>query len=481
MEIKRKYPVQQNNFEFVINNIINAIFSSNNIAIFGDYDADGICSALIMKKTLDKIGIKNIVRLPERKEGYGIKAFHVRELNAKGFDTILTVDNGIAGFEAANEAKRLGMKMIVTDHHEPQNELPNADIIFDPKLYNSYKDYSGAGVAYLVARELLKAKKIPITDDLLQLAGLATVADVVPLDGNNWYIARKGLEYMRQKPLLGIQKLLEVASVEPQKVGGFEMGWVIAPRINAAGRVDSPMLGYKLLAEGIGAEELDRINRERLELVNSYMEKVNDRSDLFLIYIFENCPKGIIGLIAGRAAEKFQKPVLVGTTEGGTNVTASVRTAGNFDVLSAFDYASQFLDISYGGHKSACGVHFNASDTERLQKILNQYVLRNPVEFDVNILDGVLTAKPSVEEVEKFDLFEPFGFKNPEPAFLLQGKVTGIQKNEKWQLVKLDNGMGFFGSYDYAVGQDVQVVVRPIVKGNYVNFKVLDEKPIIQI
>lgn len=478
-EVKREYPVKQNNFP-VIKEIVSEILNTDKIAVFGDYDVDGITSSVIMKKALDKVGIKNHVRLPERKEGYGIKPFHIHELKSKGFNTIITVDNGITAFEAVEEAKKLGMKVIITDHHEPKNQLPPADIIFDPKLYDSYQDYSGAGVAFLVARELLKTKNIPVTDDFIQLAGLATVADVVPLDGNNWYIARKGLEYIRERPIVGLQKIIETTSINQKRIGGFELSWIIIPRLNAPGRMDSPILSYNLLLNGEGVETINQINRDRLEIVEQFMEKVSDKKDLFLTYIFPDCPKGIIGLIAGRAAEKYGKPTMVGTIGENNIVTASCRAPGKFDLMDAFDFAAKYVDISYGGHKSACGVHFNLADYNKLQKALNMYTLKNPVEFEPVMLDGILTYKPAVQEIEHFDDYEPFGYKNPEPAFLVEGRVVEILRTDKWQLIKLDNEISFFGEKNYEVGQEVKVVLRPVVKGEYVNFKVLDESPQIQ-
>lgn len=479
LELKREYPIKQNNFP-VLKQIVHEILNAEKVAVFGDYDVDGISSAVIMKKALDKIGIKNYVRLPERKEGYGIKPFHIHELKAKGFNTVITVDNGITAFEAVEEAKKLGMKVIITDHHEPKKIVPPADIIFDPKLYNSYQDYSGAGVAFLVARELLRAKNLSVTDDLLQLAGLATVADIVPLDGNNWYIARRGLEYIRERPITGIQRIIETASINQKRIGGFELSWIIIPRLNAPGRMDSPVLAYNLLLNGEGVETINQINRERLEAVEQFMDRVSDKKDLFLTYIFPDCPKGIIGLIAGRAAEKYGKPALVGTIGENNTVVASCRAPGKFDLMDAFNFAAKYVDISYGGHKSACGVHFNLEDYGKLQKVLNMYTLKNPVEFEPVMLDGILTHKPTVQEIEYFDDYEPFGYKNPEPAFLVEGKVVEVMRTEKWQLIRLDNEISFFGEKDYAVGQQVKVVLRPVVKGGYVNFKVLDESPQIQ-
>ncbi|WP_209452837.1 single-stranded-DNA-specific exonuclease RecJ [Thermoanaerobacterium butyriciformans] len=474
-ELNRTYPVQPNIMP--INDLVQAISGFNKVAIFGDYDVDGICSSLILKKALDRLGIKNIIRLPERTEGYGLKPEHVKELKQKGFDTIITVDNGITAFEAAEEAEKLGVKLIITDHHEPKSVLPKAYKVFDPKLYdNTYKDYAGAGVAFLIARELLKTKNEPVMIDMIELAGLATVADIVPLDSNNWYIARKGLEYIRKSPVKGIKEILKIADRKSEEVNGFDLGWVIAPRINACGRLQSPVLGLNLLLNGTGAETVEKLNQKRLELVKRYVENIKDNDNKFLIYIFRNCPKGIIGLIAGRISEMFQKPVLIGILQY-EQVTASVRTYGEFDLLQAFEYASKNLDIMYGGHKAACGVSFNIRDAKRLQEALNKYFEENPIKQEINLLDGVLLKKPVLEELKSFDDFEPFGYKNPEPAFLINGTVTDIKETVKWRMININGEFNIFVNGTYNTGDNVKLIVRPYINGNYISFKVLDEKP----
>lgn len=473
-ELNRTYPVQPNNF--FIDDLVQVILGLDKVAIFGDYDVDGICSSLILKKALDRLGIKNVIRLPERSEGYGLKPEHVCELKQKGFDTIITVDNGITAFDAAEEAEKIGVKLIITDHHEPKNVLPRVYKVFDPKLYDMYKDYAGAGVVFLIARELLKTKNEPVTADMIELAGLATVADVVPLDSNNWYIARKGLEYIRKSPVKGIKEILRIADRMPEEVNGFDLGWVIAPRINACGRLKSPVLGLNLLLHGTGAETIEKLNQERLELVKKYVEHIKNNDNKFLMYIFRNCPKGIIGLIAGRVAEMFQKPVLIGTLQY-EQVTASVRTYGEFDLLQAFEYASKHLDVVYGGHKAACGVSFNIRDAKRLQEALNKYVEENPIRQEINLLDGVLLKKPALEELRSFDNFEPFGYKNPEPAFLIDGTVTDIKETMKWRMLTVNDEFNVFVNQTYNVGDNIKLVVRPYINGNYASFKVLDEKP----
>lgn len=476
IELQRKYPVTPS--DFPLSDIVKTILTNERVAVFGDYDVDGIASSLILKNALDILGIQNEIFLPEREEGYGIKPEHVQQLKEMGYHTIITVDNGITAREAAKAAKELGVKLIITDHHEPQYPLPDAYKIFNPKLYkDKYQDYAGAGVAYLLARELLRQRNLSVTPAMIQLAGLATVADVVPLDGNNWYIARKGLELMRKQPIKGIKEILRVAGRNHENLTGFDIGWIIAPRINATGRLKSPQMGLELLLNGTNAEEVEELNRKRLELVNQYLSHIEDSENKFLIYAFKNCPRGIMGLIAGRAAEKFQKPVMVSSIDSSGKAVSSVRTYGDFDLMEAFKYVSEHVDITFGGHKSAAGVSYSIRDLKTIRNLLNKYTEENPPKEEIRDLDGVLTKVPDLEEVKAFDSFEPFGYKNPEPAFLLKGTVTDVRIDQDWQLVVVNGEFGFFLDDTYRKGDEVEFVVSPYVKNGYVKLWVLDKKP----
>ncbi|SFE24793.1 single-stranded-DNA-specific exonuclease [Thermoanaerobacter thermohydrosulfuricus] len=476
IELQRKYPVTPGNFP--LSDIVKTILTSESVLIFGDYDVDGIASSLILKNALDILGIRNKIFLPEREEGYGIKPEHVWQIKKEGFKVIITVDNGITAGEAAKAAKEAGVKLIITDHHEPQYPLPDAYRIFNPKLYkDKYQDYAGAGVAYLLARELLRQRNLSVTPAMIQLAGLATVADVVPLDGNNWYIARKGLELMRKQPIKGIKEILRVAGRNHENLTGFDIGWIIAPRINATGRLKSPQMSLELLLYGTNAEEVEELNRKRLELVNQYLSHIEDSENKFLIYAFKNCPRGIMGLIAGRAAEKFQKPVMVSSIDSSGRAVSSVRTYGDFDLIEVFKYVSKHVDISFGGHKSAAGVSYSIRDLKRIQSLLNKYTEKNPPKEEIRDLDGILTRKPALEEVKAFDSFEPFGYKNPEPAFLLKGTVTDVRIDQDWQLVIVNEQFGLFLDGTYRKGDEVMLVVSPYVSNGYVKLCVLDKKP----
>lgn len=478
IELHRKYPVTPS--DFPLSDIVKTILTSKRVAVFGDYDVDGIAASIILKNALDTLKIQNKIFLPEREEGYGIKPEHIWQIKKEGYETVITVDNGITAREAAKAAKEAGIKLIITDHHEPQYPLPDAYKIFNPKLYkDKYQDYAGAGVAYLLARELLRQKNLLVTPDMIQLAGLATVADVVPLNGNNWYIARKGLELMRKDPVKGIKEILRLAGRDYKNITGFDIGWIIAPRINATGRLKSPQMGLELLLNGTNAEEVEELNRKRLELVSWYLNRIEDSESKFLIYAFKSksCPRGITGLIAGRAAERFKKPVMVSSIDSSGKAVSSVRTYGDFNLLEAFKYVSEHVEITFGGHKSAAGVSYSLRDLKRIQSLLNRYAEENPPKEEIRDLDGVLTRMPGIEEVRAFDSFEPFGYKNPEPAFLLEGTVTDVRVDQNWQLVTVNGEFGFFLDGTYRKGDEVKFVVSPYIKNGYVKLWVLDENP----
>jgi single-stranded-DNA-specific exonuclease len=238
-------------------------------------------------------------------------------------------------------------------------------------------------------------------------------------------------------------------------------------------------MGLELLLYGTNAEEVEELNRKRLELVNQYLSRIEDNGNKFLIYAFKNCPRGITGLIAGRTAEKFQKPVMVSSVDDSGKAVSSVRTYGDFDLMEAFKYVSEHVDITFGGHKSAAGVSYSIRDLRRIQNLLNEYTEENPPKEEIRDLDGVLTKVPDLEEVMAFDKFEPFGYKNPEPAFLLEGTVTDVRIDQDWQLVIVNEEFGFFLDGTYRKGDEVKFVVSPYIKNGYVKLWVLDAKPTI--
>lgn len=439
------------------------------IAVFGDYDVDGICGALILKTALAKAGGKVIVRLPTREEGYGIKPMHVLELRAEGAKTIITVDNGITAFDAVKEAKSCGINVIVTDHHEPKDVLPDC-IIVNPKLRkDGFRDYSGAGVAYILSKALLESMGLKMDEDLISLASLATVADVVPLVGPNFEIAREGLLQMRKKPSVGLKALIEVSGIN--QLNGYAFGWQIGPRINAAGRIGNPMLAYRLLetndkeeAEKL-AKQLDSMNKDRQAMIEKAVEECLKMYDGSAFPVFAcKYPHGIVGIVAGNIASKIRRPVIVGSIEDGI-VKASGRSIGEFSILNALQEAELRCGIpkKFGGHKKACGLEVEYEHIPQLQQALNRIAAEKLTVEDITEfidIDGEISSVPPVEEVEELDTLEPFGEENPEPVFALSGPVDWIKHGENWQLASV-HGVKFFSDPEIKLveGQNIHLAV----------------------
>lgn len=479
----------------MIKEAVNVIKESLNepIAVFGDYDCDGICSAYIMKKALEKAGAKVIVRLPTREEGYGIKPEQVKELKEKGIKTIITVDNGISAVEAVKTAKELGLKIIVTDHHEPKETLPDC-IIVNPKIRKDiFREYSGAGVAYKVAEALLESLGYGTDEDLICYASLATVVDMAPIVGPNFDIARKGLIKMRQNTPVGIKAIMDIARIN--KINGYAFGWQIGPRINSAGRMADPIIAYKLIEtnDKRKAEKLsliiDRLNSKRQDLIEKTVKECMTKYDGSMFpFIVCNYPHGIVGVVAGRIAEAIRRPVLIGSLGEGGIVRASGRSIGSFSIFEALEEAKKRCGLpeAYGGHEKACGLSIDIKDVPKLQAVLNKIAKERLTIKDITEwidIEGMMTSNTTIDEVEELDLLEPFGEANPEPIFLYKGRIESIKQGDGWQLMK-SGKLKFFMDPNFKInnGEVICLAVTPYIN-NYngekeIMCKILDKKTI---
>lgn len=445
----------------------------DSIAVFGDYDCDGICGALILKKVLRDAGADVTVRLPTRDEGYGINPEHIKEFHDKGIKTVITVDTGVTATEAAEVAKSFGMKFIVTDHHEPKDVLPDC-IVVDPKLRKEgFREYSGAGVAYILGEKLLKSIGVQMDPDLISLASLATVVDMVPLTGPNFDMAREGLLRMRESRSVGIQALMDISGI--QKLNGNAFGWQLGPRINAAGRMGDPMLALRLLeSEDTGeaailASSLDKINRERQGLIAKAVEECMSEYDDSMFPVFTcDYPSGIVGIVAGRISGDIRRPTIVGRTKDGV-VRASGRSIGEFSILDALDEAKvRYRAIEkYGGHTAACGLEIETERLPKLKEVLNKIAKEKLTVEDttqwVNI-DGIITKVPNINEIAELDQLEPHGQGNLEPTFLLSGSIDMVRRGDNWQLAST-GGIKYFSdpNIDLVEGQDIHLALSPYI------------------
>lgn len=447
------------------------------VAVFGDYDCDGVCGAVVLEKILRRLGADVIVRLPLRDEGYGIRPCHVKELAGQGVGLIVTVDNGVSGHEAVRAAGDFGVSVVVTDHHEPRGRLPECPVV-DPKLSSGgFRDYCGAAVAWLFGAALCEARSAPVPEDLLGLVSLATVVDVVPVVGHNRALAREGLMQLRKDPPVGVKALARAAGVDLGRFGGPEMAWQLGPRVNAAGRMGDPAVALRLLltdeepeAAEI-AEGLNRLNRERQEMVEAAVCECMACYDGSRFPVFvQDVPHGIAGVVAGRLVERLRVPVLVGAyEEDGNRIRCSGRTIGGFDLLAAVEECRRRTGFPkrFGGHVKACGVTLTRKTLPLVRAVLSRIAAERLRPEDVAEwvdVDGVLDRTPSVEEVQELDLLEPFGEENPEPVFALTGQIESVRRGSGWQRVVL-RGIKFFvpPGLPVEVGKVIHAAVTPMV------------------
>lgn len=455
-------PFLFNEMEKAVEKILEMIGQKRNIAVYGDYDADGVTGAIILKTTLEALGAKIIdVYLPHReKEGYGLNNQAIKYLKEKGAELIITCDCGVANIQEVDFGKSLGLDFIITDHHKILNELPQAFAIIHPNLPNSrypFKHLTGGGVAFKLACALIqKAKEKGIAQIengfekwLLDLVAISTIADFGPLIGENRTLVKYGLIVLKKTRRLGLKKIYLKAGINQEKIDTWSIAYQITPRINAAGRMNHASAAYKLLiaeneeeAEKL-ASELEKTNQTRQQeadrvFLEAKEQIAQQKFKYFLSAFDKNWPAGIIGLVASKLSEEFYRPVIVGTNKENGEVVASLRSPiENFDVMDALkEIKNQNAQIiqKFGGHSRAAGLSLmNFNDWPILANLLENLAeekLRN-FDFQKEIsIDTELTLKDINWELwEMIEALEPFGEGNPRPIFLIKNlKVLGIRQ-----------------------------------------------------
>ncbi|WP_071395879.1 single-stranded-DNA-specific exonuclease RecJ [Bacillus tuaregi] len=430
-----------------VNRIKQAIESGEAIMIFGDYDADGVTSTTIMMKTLEELGANVQFYIPNRfTEGYGPNEGAFRYAHEIGISLIITVDTGIAALNEASVAKELGMDLIITDHHEPGPELPDAYAIIHPKREGSpypFQELCGAGVAFKLAHALFG--KLP--QHLLQYAAIGTIADLVPLKDENRLITQKGLNIIRNTDSVGLKALFKLAGVEAAATNEETIGFSIAPRINAAGRLDSadPAVYLMLTEDPIEAESLaediEQLNKDRKELVNSIAaeaiqmveEQFPIEENSFLIVGKSGWNAGVIGIVASKLVEKYYRPTIVLSYDVEKGLAkGSARSIAGFDLFKNLSTCRDILP-HFGGHTSAAGMTLNMSDVEELRRRLNQLANEQLSEEDlipITYIDTEVSVQDiHITSIEEMNLLAPYGMDNPKPKVLIkEAKIGSIRK-----------------------------------------------------
>jgi single-stranded-DNA-specific exonuclease len=422
-----------------------AIASGEKIAICGDYDADGMTSTALLLRALKHLGADVDYAIPSRmKDGYGINNRIVTEFAENGVGIILTVDNGIAAYEPVALAVELGLSVIITDHHDLPPKLPPADAILNPKLLadtSPYKGLAGVGVAYILAIATAQSlnKVQGLTNQILELFTLGTIADLAPLVGVNRRWLKRGLRQLPNSELPGVQALMQVAGVdEAQKqLQPDDIGFKLGPRINAVGRIGEPQMVIELLTTddlGIALEramQCEQINQKRRQLCEQIETEaialvestpIPWKEARVLVVVAENWHHGVIGIVASRLVERYGVPVFIGTYEEEDRdiIRGSARGIEEFNIFEALNYCRDFLG-KFGGHKAAGGFSFPASNLEKIKQKLSEFAHQSLAPEHLKPLVKI-DARASLEQInltlyQQIESLQPWGIGNPTPVF----------------------------------------------------------------
>ena len=453
-------PLQLPDMDKAVDRLLLAAKNSEQVTIYCDYDVDGTAGATVLLDALPKFNIKVNYYVPDRfKEGYGLNVTAIDYLKQNGTDVILTVDNGIVSFDEVDYANKYGIDVIVTDHHTPREKLPNAIAVVNPKIlardhpgeYDSvfkiknkdkadqlypFLDICGCGVAFKLVRALQSRRPdaLPAGQEkwLLDLVALATVSDIVSLVDENRALVYWGLEVIKKTRRLGLKALMAVAGIEQSAVDSRAIGFVLGPRINAAGRLAHASLAIELLSATNSdralelATQLNDLNNQRKQLqVDIYDQAIKqiDYKEPVAVVAGENWHEGVIGIVASKIQETIEKPTFVFSLTS-DEAKASGRSFGDFSVAAAINATSTLL-IRGGGHAAAGGVTVARAELSNWTKAVNDYYrslkLTDQVEYlyprpelEVSDLDEL-----TIDLVKSFELLEPFGAANPVPAIKL--------------------------------------------------------------
>lgn len=431
--------------------IFSTIEKKEKIVVYGDYDADGVCGLVILTETLSALGGQVEVYIPHReKEGYGLNLAAVQELAKAGNKLIITTDCGVTNLKETALANELGLRVIITDHHQPAPELPPALALINPKVVGEeypFTELAGVGVAYKLVQALVEEdkKNSPVGGKkllagfekwLLDLVAIGTIADISPLLGENRTIVKYGLVVLNKTRRLGLKILIEEAGLEGE-INTQNIAFQLAPRFNAAGRLNHANVVYKMLTTASSkearslAEELNRTNQERQRLTDQIITEIRnawgeiDAKEKVLFAIGDSWPVGVVGLVAGKLCDEFYRPVLVMTRLSG-QITGSGRSIAEFNITDALAKANGLLS-RFGGHSQACG--FTIEKEESLEKFKAKLIKVAEKELKGKDLSPRLEVDAAVplKEInwdifEQLAKFEPFGEDNKQPRFLALGE-----------------------------------------------------------
>lgn len=437
-------PFLLNDMKKATERILRAIEKDESIWIFGDYDVDGVTSTSLLVNFFSSVGIDVRYYIPNRHtEGYGLNKSAIEYIKEQKGDLIITVDCGITSIEEANFADSIGIDMIITDHHTPSENLPEAIAVINPNRRDSnypFKKLAGVGVAFKLVQAISMEFRIEVDISLLPIVAIGTVADIVDLMDENRLIVKKGLELIKESSNIGIQSLIEVTGLRDKDITSGHIGFIIGPRINAAGRMDSANIGVELfttndpdLALDI-AKRLDEENKKRQLVERDILEQAkkiivdnNMENDNVIVLSSKGWHAGVIGIVSSRITEKYHRPsVLISIDDEGIG-KASARSIEPLNIYNALKQCDD-LFLGFGGHSQAAGLSIQSENINTFRNNINEIVgnMLDDEDFVKEItVDAIIEAEDiSINTVKELETLAPFGMGNSSPVFLFEDAIA---------------------------------------------------------
>ncbi|MEE8373491.1 MAG: single-stranded-DNA-specific exonuclease RecJ [Dehalococcoidia bacterium] len=414
-----------------------ALLGGELIAVFGDFDADGITAAAVLVQGIGQLGGNVISYIPHRlNEGHGLNDSALEHLRLEGASLVVTVDCGITGASEVKRGRELGLDIVITDHHVPSDTIPDAVAVVDPKLPESefpFSELAGVGVAVKLLQALFRAaNRGAEADEFLDLVALGTVADMVPLTGENRYLVKRGLEVLNQSRRVGLQELVLSSRLEMGKLDAQDISFSLGPRLNASGRLGHGVTSYELLMTSSRekarelAAMLEAGNTERRRLTSEAFENAREKlageaGELPLLIVGDSgYQPGVVGVVAGRLVDEFYRPAIVIHLDEGT-ARGSARSIPDFDIIAALTECRDLL-TRFGGHSQAAGFIMPDSDVDKLRERLQKIAARELADVDLRPALSVDTVVPLSalrgQTYKMIGRLEPYGQANQIPCFL---------------------------------------------------------------
>ena len=432
-------PFLMDQMESATTRVITALTENQKICIYGDYDVDGTCATALLYMFLKELDANVDFYIPRRlEEGYGLSTAAIDTVKEKGTDLMITVDCGITAIEETDYANNLGIDVIICDHHQPKEELPNALAVLDPLKPNCnypFKYLSGAGVAFKLAQglcERIGKRGLPLK--YLDLVALAGAADIVPLTDENRILVNEGLNQVNNNPRPGIEALIEMSRLQPGQLSSGQIVFTVAPRINAVGRLGDAERAVNLLiatnkkealklAEVLETENYERrkIDVDTFEAAKEIVDsEINLEEDLAIVLHNENWHPGVIGIVASRLVEKYYRPSVLLTTIDGI-AKGSARSINGFNIYEALEKCNDLL-LHFGGHQAAAGLALEIDKIEefktRLNEVLKSSITSEDLSEEISIDSKIRFSEITPKFLRILDQFAPFGPENLRPVFL---------------------------------------------------------------